>query len=374
MSASFRQVWVLPGVWADAPESEEVWARPRPGLEFFSGRAELFRLHAHRGDPRAWVGLPGGSALAAGPLMVAALGLEPPSRSVHYWLSLMSADESGRLHTPETIRLDPPTRAAIEDAMARLATRRLHPRFGIEADHALVIEQGSLDVGTAEPEKVTGQFWFDHRPEGDDERLLRTLIDDSLNLLDGLEFNRRRADEGLPKLNLLWPWGPGFPPEMPNLALRRGEIAEVHGGEGGRGRLQLKGICYWVGYRFEPGGAWPGGAYPARGSWARFLTQSAPQVVVMPHAAAMTEARRWDVLADFLDDLDRELLQPLASRPADDLPEFTLLFPDDQEGLGLRFGPGWREDRGWEFSPALRGESRLPLRYAHELVHQALAP
>lgn len=374
MSANFRQVWVLPGVWADEPEAEEVWARPRPGLEFLSARAELFRLAAHRSDARAWVGLPGGSPLAAGPLMVAALGLEPPSRSVHYWLSLLSADESGHVRSPESVRLDPPIRAALEDAMARLATRRLHPRFGFEADHALVLEQGSLDVGTHEPETVVGKPWMESRPEGDDERRLRTLIDDSMNLLDGLEFNRRRADEGLPKLNLLWPWGPGFPPEMPNLALRRGEIAEVHGGESGRGRIQLKGVCYWVGYRYEPVGPWQGAAYPARSGWARFLSLVAPQVVVMPHAAAMTEARRWDVLADFLDDLDRELLQTLASHPADDLPEITLLFPDAQEGLGLRFSPSWRADWGWEFNPALRKETRLPLYHAHELVHQALAP
>ena len=329
MSANFRQVWDLPGVWADAPEAQEVWARPRPGLEWLASRAELFRLAPLVSDPRAWVGLPPGSPLAAGPLMVAALGLQPPPRSVHYWLSLLSVDEAGVVHPvdPAAARIDPMLRTMLDDAMARLATRQLHPRLGFDVDHALVFEAGSLDVGTRDPEAVAGQVWIDCRPEGDDERRLRALIEDSLNLLDGLEWNRRRADEGQPKLNLLWPWGPGFAPDLPNLALRRGEVAEIHGGETGRGRILLKGVTQAVGYRNEPQGAWPGGAYPARKGWAKFAANSAPQVVVMPHPAEMAAAHRWDVLADFLDDLDRELLQPLALRPPDDAPEITLLFP-----------------------------------------------
>ncbi|MFX6823313.1 hypothetical protein ABTH33_20400, partial [Acinetobacter baumannii] len=81
--------------------------------------------------------------------------------------------------------------------------KRLTPVFGPRLTHGLVWEEGSLDLGTRTP--PVGESVHTGLPEGDGERLLRQLIDDSVNLFSELELNRRRMDEGKSPFNLLWP-------------------------------------------------------------------------------------------------------------------------------------------------------------------------
>lgn len=119
-----------------------------------------------------------------------------------------------------------PTEEEVREVMRRaraLQTPSLAIVEGSGLDHGLVWEDGSLDLGVTSLDQAVGHFVHDRLPQGDGELLLRRFVDDSVNLLTNIELNRRRADEGRPTLELLWPWGPGFRPAMPNLALLRGE-------------------------------------------------------------------------------------------------------------------------------------------------------
>lgn len=77
--------------------------------------------------------------------------------------------------------------------------------------------------------------------------MLRRFIDDSINLLGEQEFNLRRIDEGLAPVNLIWPWGQGFPPVIPNLALQRGTPCHVLSPA-----LGLRGLSKMCGYTHGP--------------------------------------------------------------------------------------------------------------------------
>ncbi|HEY0866122.1 MAG TPA: hypothetical protein VGE01_02015, partial [Fimbriimonas sp.] len=161
--------------------------------------------------------------LRQGPLTVAALGQDPPDRSTHFHLSLASLHD-GILSFPQ-IGAHP---AALVRMLPRLNTRTLTLLPGIRTDHALVWE-GLGDLSTVSPPRAGGRPIRDCLPEGDNEPALRRLIDDSVNLLAESDENRIREEEGLPPLNILWPWGHGTCVPVPNLWLERGERALVMG-------------------------------------------------------------------------------------------------------------------------------------------------
>ncbi|HZH98332.1 MAG TPA: hypothetical protein VEX38_05125, partial [Fimbriimonadaceae bacterium] len=174
------------------------------------------------------------------PLTVAALGADPPGKSVHFHLSLLSLiDGVARPAEPteEEVR-------HILSASERLNTKRLTVVPGAGCDHGLVWENGSLDLGTTPAEEVCGHPVRSHLPQGDGERILRRFIDDSVNLLSELELNRRRSGEGEPEVNLLWPWGHGFREPVANLTLRRGEVGWVLSDS-----LRMQGLARLAGYR-----------------------------------------------------------------------------------------------------------------------------
>lgn len=165
-----------------------------------------------------WLGLKREEVqLSEGALIVAAVGANPPPGSVHFAVAPLVLEGAG-LRRPET-RLTEVERKEIIQCAERLNTRQL--TFVWSANPwGLVWEEGSLDLATMPPAEVGG--YRASLPQGDGEPLLRRWIDDSVNLLGECKFNRRREDEGIEPINVLWPWGHGMRSPMPNLALRYG--------------------------------------------------------------------------------------------------------------------------------------------------------
>ena len=184
-------------------------------------------------------------AISEGVLTVSALGADPPARSTHFCLSVLSV-QGGHLSIPAALPGDE-EKSGLAAALARLETSRLKPVLGNGLEHALVWEDGSIELQCHSPAEVAGKSLRGSLPEGDGEPMLRRFIDDSLNLLAETEWNRIREEEGLPPLNLFWPWGPGFRPKLPNLALARGVVARWESPS-----LRLAGLCQLVGYRHGP--------------------------------------------------------------------------------------------------------------------------
>ncbi len=194
-----------------------------------------------------WLGLrPGEGRLAPGPLRVAALGEDPPPRSVHLCLDYLGL-EDGRIADPGGL----PDAPAFRTLLAGLVRPPFRLLPGEQGRDALVWE-GAGRFRTVSPAEALGKTLSDVRPEG--EPWIERFVDDAANLLLGSEPNRRRADEGEPPVLLAWPWGAGERLPVPNLPLRLGRPLGAVGGPGG-GPEAFRGLARLAGAKPRPADA-----------------------------------------------------------------------------------------------------------------------
>ena len=317
-----RTVIIVPGLLSE-PESESYLRQKLPAFSLMAELATLSKVAVTppTTTPEAMLlGLRASAIhLAQGPLMVSALGFDPPERSTHFHLSLMSFDDGvasspGMLPTPEEVDV------ILKEAQ-RLNTKALTVLKGEELNHAAVWE-GLGDMYTTSADEVQGQFINGLFPQGDADILLRKLIDDSINLFSSLEFNIRRIDQGLPAFNLLWPWGQGTRSSVPNLALKRGEPAFVESGS-----MRLAGLTRLAGYRHVDRSLVGKGLRTklrdiAGRALTRQLTITYLDVPINLRMKNMREELDW-----FVKQLGTELLQPLLDDHLKSPSRVTLIAP-----------------------------------------------
>lgn len=353
---------IWPGAMAEP--SADVWKRAPADLRALAERAEVFRLHPLGAFPDSeFIGLSGDEPMPRGPLVIAAFGVDPPARSVQFEVTLLSIDGYGVVG--EVSDLTPSEVAILAEHFPRLNTRDLTLVTGEAQTHGLVWEDGSLDLGAPSPKDAIGKPFGSVQIEGDGERILRQLVEDSANLLDELELNRRRHGEGLPKANLLWPWGFGFRPNLPNLALRRGNPATVMSES-----LLLAGLCRLVGYRHhERSGLRQGMMMSA--STLKHLRDHHDTIFVDPALGQFANAGREEELAYALEEFSRIVAAPWAEALVKgEHPGVAVLCPSvDQPGLGFIARPGsWASA---PFEPRAVEDEKLPIRRCFEVVAQA---
>ena len=109
----------------------------------------------------------------------------------------------------------------------RLATKQVQFYPGVSYRHVMVWRGGSPEVETTPPHDIIGQPIASHLPQGEGESLLRSLMFDSLEILDRHDINRRRRDQGLPPANMIWLWGQGRTCRLPAFAVARGAPGAV---------------------------------------------------------------------------------------------------------------------------------------------------
>jgi 2,3-bisphosphoglycerate-independent phosphoglycerate mutase len=326
-----RIVLVLPD-WLTRPGEYSALEGDLPNLAALAASGTLFKLPNEPQEvlpEAAFLGIPPSMVpMAQGPLTVSALGADPPSGSVHFHLSLLSFGEGKVARVTVTSE----EARAVALAAERLNTRVLTVVPGDLEDHGLVWEEGSIDLGVRSPQEIIGGELKPSLPEGDGERMLRRFIDDSINLLSELELNRIRVDHELPPLNLLWPWGHGFRLPVPNLAVRRGEVAQVESRS-----LRVHGLARLAGYKHGPRLDFGEGVKTDLERLARLIRTRQAVVVVLDGFESLRRDGAIEEIDWLTRELDKRLLGPIRTLSEEAELHLLLLASSPDGGLALQF-------------------------------------
>ena len=94
---------------------------------------------------------------------------------------------------------------------------------GVSYRNLLVIKGGKKQLACYPPHDVPGKAFADYMIEAKEEQaeetadLLNKLILESMYLLEKHPINQKRKEAGLEIANSIWPWSPGYKPQMPTL-------------------------------------------------------------------------------------------------------------------------------------------------------------
>jgi len=97
---------------------------------------------------------------------------------------------------------------------------KFHP--GVSYRHLLVIKGGKKDIACTPPHDVPGNPYQDvlvkpKNGKSETADLLNKLILKSQEVLNNHPINKKRIEEGKDPANSIWPWSPGYKPEMQTL-------------------------------------------------------------------------------------------------------------------------------------------------------------
>ncbi|MFQ3586041.1 MAG: hypothetical protein SNJ74_05400 [Fimbriimonadaceae bacterium] len=373
-------VVVVPG-WLSPNEDDSV-LRPGPSaVAAMARRAKIERLTwavSAETPEAAWLGIdPERVRLASGPLAVAALGADPPARSVHFQVSLLSLTD-GRI-SPLGSELEPDVRRRVAELGQRLDTRRLTTVWGPGTEHGLVWEDGSIDLACTSPDRLGDRTMAECLPEGDGESMLRRFVDDSVNLLADEEFNRRRMEEGLPPANILWPWGPGFRNPVPNLLLERGRPLRVESRS-----LRLQGLARLAKATHGRLDSMGSGTATRLDSALASAQSGCDCVLVIDAVEAMRAEGRLEEVDWLTHEIDRRLLRPLWESTADNRSRLSVVAlrpgaaapgappTSDCVGLAMTVGAKLRAENVYPFDERSLDERTLNRRPVWQAIEEAL--
>ena len=162
-----------------------------------------------------------------GPIEALAMSVPMDSGDVAYRCSLVSSDgttmidnSAGHISTDEA-------RPLIELLDLKLGTdkRKFFP--GVQYRHIMAEKGGSIDLQTIPPHDFVGQTLAGRWPEGSGAERLKQLMFDSLELLDDHPINVKRREEGKEPGNMIWLWGQGYAPSLPNFLQTYGKVGGV---------------------------------------------------------------------------------------------------------------------------------------------------
>lgn len=110
----------------------------------------------------------------------------------------------------------------VKTLQAELEDDRIKFYPGVSYRHLLVIKDGKKDVDCTPPHDVPGTPFRDvlvkpSNAKSDTADLLNDLILKSQEILKNHPINLKRISEGKDPANSIWPWSPGYKPEMKTL-------------------------------------------------------------------------------------------------------------------------------------------------------------
>ena len=200
-----------------------------------------------------------------GPLEAASIGvdLKPGEMAMRCNIICIEGDllknhSAGHITTPEADVL-------VKYLQEKLGNERVHFYTGVQYRHLLVIKGGDKRIACTPPHDVPLKPYrplmvkplpgTEHitQPEGGAERtpaqtadLINDLIVRSQDLLENHPINLKRKAEGKDPANSIWPWSPGYRPQMESLAekypqIRKGAVISAVD--------LINGIGYYAGLR-----------------------------------------------------------------------------------------------------------------------------
>lgn len=171
-----------------------------------------------------------------GPLEAASIGYDMEPGDMAIRCNIVTLGEDGEIVNHHGGHLDTPSGALLIHFLnERLGSDRVKLIPGIHYRHLLVIKGGNKHIECAPPHDHPGEQWRSLlvRPDGSDESadpafegrmtaretadLINGLIVSSQELLKDHPFNIARRAEGKPIANSIWPWSPGYRPDMMRL-------------------------------------------------------------------------------------------------------------------------------------------------------------
>ncbi len=165
------------------------------------------------------------SELLAGPLRIAGSRTFPPQTSTCWALDLLSLNKSGEILSATIPSKD--EQRWLDENVGRLTQKRLQIFHNYGLQWSSVIENGSPEYSAKSPIELYGQPLAGNMPDGEDQKLLVSIVENSANLLLESPFNVQRIDRGEPPLSFFLPWGGGFMPRLPNLSFKYAQPIEI---------------------------------------------------------------------------------------------------------------------------------------------------
>jgi 2,3-bisphosphoglycerate-independent phosphoglycerate mutase len=162
-----------------------------------------------------------------GPIEAVAMGVPMDTGDVAYRCSLVSSDGTSLLDNSAGHITTEEARPLIELIEQKLGTdkRKFYP--GVQYRHIMAEKGGSVDLQTIPPHDFVGQPFAGHWPEGAGAERLKQLMYDSLEILDDHPINIKRREEGKEPGNMIWLWGQGYAPRLPNFLQTYGKVGGV---------------------------------------------------------------------------------------------------------------------------------------------------
>ena len=161
-----------------------------------------------------------------GPLEAASIGVDlaPGDMAMRCNLVCLEGDllknhSAGHITTEEADTL-------IHFLQERLGDERVHFYTGVQYRHLLVIRGGDKRLDCTPPHDVPLQPWRPLLPKAECPEaqqtadLLDTLILRSQDLLRDHPLNKQRIAQGKDPANSIWPWSPGYRPQMEPFSTR----------------------------------------------------------------------------------------------------------------------------------------------------------
>lgn len=270
-----------------------------------------------------------------GPIEALAMGVPMDAGDVAYRCSLVSSDGTTLLDNAAGHITTEEARPLIERLNQKLGTdkRRFFP--GVQYRHIMAEKGGSVDLQTIPPHDFVGQPLAGHWPEGTGAERLKQLMYDSLELLDDHPVNVKRREAGKNPANMIWLWGQGFAPRLPNFLATFGKVGavisavDVVRGLGRATGLKIIDVPGATGYIDTD--------YTAKANYA--LTALDALDFVYIHVESPDESGHegnLDHKMQAIEDIDKKLLGPLRDGMAKRDNYRLLIVPDHKTPIALR--------------------------------------